>query len=171
VGFGAFAEVNCAMHPDLQPLLRSTDGGATWRQPGLPSQVDVCGGAELAMTPSGEELLVAPSTPYPLLGSADGGATWADIGLPPLPDQPAGQGFGVQLGGATLLPDGSLLDVGVEPTWELLRAGAQAWCPVRGAPPSTAVMSQIVVIGPRLWWIAGGTAPTAQSRDLAGIAC
>ena len=87
--------------------------------------------------------------------------------VPPLPGQPAGGGRG--FGGAALLPDGSLVVVGA--TWELLRAGSQAWCPVPGAPSTESLIGPAVVIGSRLWWLTAGASVTAQSRDLADLSC
>jgi hypothetical protein len=176
---------NCAMVQDVQPLLRSADGGRTWRQPPLPDAVQACGDAQLLATSGRSLLLVNPASQYELVGSGDGGTGWRVLGVPPIPGVPrlgfpaetgAGDGLGPASGGLTVLGGGALLETGATRAWHLLRAGAAQWCAVRSLPSRLMrafQLSPITVIGDRLWWLSGNDDNSAEIHDVpaASVSC
>ena len=174
----AFELENCAMIGETQDVLRSTDGGASWSEPFVPSPVDACSEAELAATSSQDALLIDTGGLFPLLASGNGGLSWHDVALPRAPHQ-SSYGLGLGPGGLTLLPDGALLlsgDSGYSGGWELLVHGSKAWCHVQSpgaALQNAQQQSALTVIGTELWWLTGayGQAPTVQEVPLASIAC
>ena len=128
---------------DVQPLLRSTDGGRTWQTIGWPS-----GNLEAqGMLPTGQSELVGllgnrvayldPASQYPLRITNDGGRTWQGVALPVPPGRAAGQvrAYGTSPYAALMwLPNGDLL-AAVSPDgglshpghWYVLAPGASAW--------------------------------------------
>jgi hypothetical protein len=163
--FGPFLPGNCAQGLSTQLVLRSDDGGRSWRSsPILHSNPFACGDAQLASIGGGRELLVNAISVYPLELSSDGGASWSNLDMPvPARLENAGnqlQDFGP--GGVTLLPDGGLLLTGggaYSGGWHLLRPGARRWCDVAGKHGTWQFQwqgSRITQIGRRLWWLTDG---------------
>ncbi len=168
VTVGPLSASNCAGGAHAQQeLLRSNDGGASWREPVWPTLVDPCAnGAVAAISPS-TELLVHGSMRYPylLLRSTDGGKTWGDVGLP---REPSATAPGIATGGLTLLSNGALLALRSGPTakWELLVPGSQRWCAVQSVPESIRSSARNAgatsVFDGQLWWARVNDAATAS---------
>jgi photosystem II stability/assembly factor-like uncharacterized protein len=173
---------SCAMHPYNQPILVSTDGGQKWVAADWPSGANGCSPNRLvALSPS--DILLFPGSivnqdDFPVLRSSDGGQTWEPIALP-AGFQPGESGFPGP--SRVLLLDGSLLAFGQAASstaarWELVPAGARAWCAVDDVGlPAANVRSPIEVLGNRLWWIAAdgpdGTPLTPKSLPIVAIRC
>jgi hypothetical protein len=185
--FGPYLPGNCAQGLSTQLVLRSDNGGRSWRpSPILPSNPFACGDAQLASIGGSRELLVNAISAYPLELSSDNGASWSNLDMP----VPARLGnAGNQLedfgpGGITLLPDGGLLLTGAgvyRGGWQLLRPGARRWCDVAGQHGTWQFQwqaSRITLIGPRVWWLTdgpprrhGGTPTLVHELPLSAIHC
>jgi hypothetical protein len=172
----------CAMGAQSdQPLLLSPDGGKSWARAGQPVSggVPICfPGALVALSPT-DELVVgsaglgAASGELPALLTKDGGRAWQVISLPALPDDDQPE--------LLPLPDGAVLE-GAFPTWLLLPAGGNAWCPVR-SPVTAATMKSsdpqsFTVIGSQLWGVVYKAAQDgallvvgAEAADAAALSC
>jgi hypothetical protein len=178
VTMGPFLPVNCTMGFSTQYVLRSTDGGHSWRRaPILDPARLACGDAQLVATGPDSDLLVNALSLYPVQRTIDGGATWRNVSVPP----PKGlqvadfdsQGLGdFGPGGITLLPNGGLLLTGggvYKGRWQLLRPGGKRWCEVAGARQTWQFASQassITVIGRELWWLTFGSARANRPTPL-----
>ena len=168
VTLGPFLPGNCAMGVSTQYVLRSADGGHSWRRaPILDPARLACGDAQLVATGPGSDLLVDALSLYPIQRTIDGGATWRNVSLPAPNHLDVGdfdsQGLGAfGPGGITLLPKGGLLLTGggvYNGSWQLLRPGAKHWCAVAGDTTSRQFAQQASVITPvggDLWWLAYG---------------
>jgi hypothetical protein len=163
-GAAANSTGSCAMHGYPQPLLVSPDGGASFVAPDWPSGANGCDANELISFDPTTVLLLSGRDPFPLVLSRDGGQSWQAIALPPLPDDAGGPSRYPDL---QLLPNGALLAHAA--TWQLLAAGADAWCGVDSAllPPATV---RVDLAAGRLWWY-DGAATAPLSVDATDIAC
>lgn len=151
---------------DLQPLVRSTDGGVTWQTLAWPTgNVEAqgmlpTGQSELAWLGGEKIAYLDPASQYQLRLTQNGGASWTAIALPMLP----GTGPTVQATGIApyqvlmLLPNGDLLSALNPPNgglqqdakWFVLRPGADHWVsdPAISAPD---VLGRLWVAGGRLY--------------------
>lgn len=189
VAFRAYPWGNCAMNGTSQVLLRSSDGGRSWRSPRWPGAVQACTSATVAAPSASTELLIDSGSRYLARLSTDAGAHWEVLGVPALPGAPRGSGVDPGDGGVVLLPDGALLAwrSGGDPTrlsWDLLTPGAKRWCSATGAvgtstDSSMPASSWPVVLSDQLWWQTltsspGGLASTSVATHheaLSAIRC
>jgi len=174
VTFGAYVSGNCAGGALIsQAILRSTDRGGHWTEPGWPSWVDPCAPAQLVATSTRTELLVDSDSANVLLRSTDAGATWADVKLPALPGEVAEDGFGPGSGGITVLSNGTLLATGGSTnSWELLRPGATSWCVASDEPSQAKRLTEytpVVVIGAEIWWLSESDQSSPVAHHLARV--
>lgn len=149
---------------NVQPLLRSGDGGATWETLAWPSgsalSVISSGQSELVWLGHNRVAYVDAASQYPLRISKDGGRTWSVVSLPLPPNISAKSLIST---GATpyaslmMLPDGHLLasmqvqSPGVFARWWSLAPGATHWV-ADNAINATSSWGRLVVSGTELLW-------------------
>jgi hypothetical protein len=162
-GAAANSTGSCAMHGYPQPLLVSPDG-ASFVSSDWPSGANGCDANELASFEPTTVLLLSGRASFPVVLSRDRGQSWQAIALPPLPGDAGGA---AQYPDLQLLPNGALLAHAA--AWQLLAAGADAWCGVDPALLPTATIRVDLAAG-RLWWY-DGAATAPLSVDAADIVC
>jgi hypothetical protein len=169
---------NCAMNAQPEAVLfgvaPESAGGAIFRESRWITAVNACFSQELAVTQSGTELLLDPSSQFPLVASRDDGRTWYNVQLPPL----AGLGTDVSAGWPSLIADtaGALFattsgDTGGTTLYKLA-PHSTSWCRVRVlSKGSSTYVSPVRTAGDDLFWGEGSSehltvhlVPTASLR-------
>lgn len=168
---------------DVEPLVRSTNGGRTWQTLAWPS-----GNLEAqGMVPTGQSELASlgaktiayldPNSQYALRISHDGGATWQVVALPLPPgvtQDTLGRTGASPYAALMLLSNGDLLgaispaqgSLSGDADWYVLRPGASSWTADR-AIRAPDILGRLVVVGHTL---DGLTLTGAGNYSFAGIA-
>jgi hypothetical protein len=170
---------NCAMNGQPEAVLFGVApepaGGVIFSESRWITTVNACFSQELAVTQSGTELLLDPSTQYPLVASSDGGRTWYNVELPPL----AGLGTDVSAGWQSLIADtaGALFattsgDTGGTTLYKLA-PHSTSWCRVRVlSKGSSTYVSPVRTAGVDLFWGEGSSAHvTVHLGSIASLRC
>ena len=165
-----------------QFVLRSTDGGRSWRASPIldPAQL-ACGEAALVATSGSSRAARYPLSAYPVQRTTDTGSSWRNLSMPvpvpagsraPLDTLPVNALSVFAPDGITVLPDGALLLTGQQygsGGWQLLRPGRHRWCAVVGFRQtwqSAQQASVITRIGSDLWWLTWGGASAGRPAPI-----
>lgn len=173
VTFGPFLPGNCAMGVSTQFVLRSADGGRSWRaSPILNPDRLACGVGALVATSGSSVLLVDALSAYPVQRTTDAGNSWRNVSVPVPMNTTALNAMEVFApDGITVLPEGAVLLTGQEHAggWQLLRSGSKRWCHVAGAHQTWQFAPQaspITPVGPDLWWLTYGNSVGNRSTPI-----
>jgi len=135
--------------PLPQFIYGSTDGGKTWKSPGISVELRTQGPHELVAFSDQVAVVVSGSGDYPVQVTQDGGKTWQTASLPALPQS---SDSGALFPGLQILQDGSLLAQPFNTSGFMLKPGSSAWCKIGGTNLSSTVVL-LQASGQQLFWL------------------